>query len=208
MKPFSVVTSRAVLLERDDIDTDQIIPARFLTTTSRNGMGRHLFADWRFDATGAARSEFPLNAVSAAGAHILVAGRNFGCGSSREHAPWALADWGFRVVIASSFADIFRSNAYKSGLLTVQLEQLALDEVHALLQRLPDTSLVVDLAAQTISVGGDWSVSFGIDPFAKRCLIDGANELDLLLGVCDDIQRYESQRARSDIRTEGRAWKP
>ena len=118
-RPWTPLSSHAVVIARDDIDTDQIIPARFLTTTSRTGLGRHLFSDWRFDASGAPRTDFALNAGPSDGAAILVGGRNFGCGSSREHAPWALSDWGIRAVIASSFADIFRSNAHKNGVLTI-----------------------------------------------------------------------------------------
>lgn len=196
MQPLRTLSSHAVLLSRDDVDTDQIIPARFLTTTSRLGLGRHLFTDWRYNANGALRAEFELNAPNAAGAQVLVTGRNFGCGSSREHAPWALADWGVRVIIANSFADIFRNNAHKNGLLTIELDDTTLAELHALLRAQPLLPVTVDLASQVVTVGADLRASFAIDSFAKRCLLDGLDELGLLLSVIDDIERYEAACAR------------
>lgn len=192
MEPLRTFSSHAVLLPRDNVDTDQIIPARFLTTTTRAGLGQHLFADWRFDATGQPRAEFELNAPAANGAGVLVAGRNFGCGSSREHAPWALADWGVRVIVASSFADIFRNNAHKNGLLTIELSDGGLAQVHSLLKAEPLASVDADLMAQTITFSDALQFSFAVDAFAKRCLLDGLDELGLLLGVADDITRYEA----------------
>ncbi|MBI2408339.1 MAG: 3-isopropylmalate dehydratase small subunit [Gemmatimonadetes bacterium] len=188
--PFTTLEARAVRLVRDDIDTDQIIPARFLTTISRAGLGRHLFADWRCDSMNAPRPDFPLNAPAAEGARVLVAGRNFGCGSSREHASWALADWGFRVIIATSFADIFRNNASKNGLLTIAL---GASDHRALLDVLEgdgSATLHVDLAAQRVAAG-NWSASFTIEPFAKRCLLEGVDELGFLLAVDADIAAFE-----------------
>lgn len=192
--PFTTLAARAVRLVRDDIDTDQIIPARFLTTISRAGLGRHLFADWRYDAAQAPRPDFPLNAPSAEGARVLITGRNFGCGSSREHAPWALADWGFRVVIATSFADIFRNNAGKNGLLTIALP--ASDHVALLttLESNPSAPVTVDLAAQTVAVDRAWRATFDIEPFTKRCLLDGVDELGYLLAAADETAAYEARR--------------
>jgi 3-isopropylmalate/(R)-2-methylmalate dehydratase small subunit len=196
LKPFGLLDSAAVWLPRDDVDTDQIIPARFLTTTERTGLGRHLFADWRYDAHGEPRSDFPLNAVDAAQTQVLVAGRNFGCGSSREHAPWALLDWGFRAVIAPSFADIFRSNALKNGLLTICLP----GDAHAeFVQALGGASagrdatrLQIDLANDVIAIGDIFCARFETEPFAKRCLLDGVDELGYLLAQAADIAAFEA----------------
>lgn len=200
LQPFGLLESAVVRLLRDDVDTDQIIPARFLTTTTRTGLGDCLFSDWRYDAQGAPRADFALNAADPSRARVLVAGRNFGCGSSREHAPWALLDWGFRAVIATSFADIFRSNALKNGLLTVALG----DESHAaMLQALDrraastsgDTSALVQvsIAESTITVGEEFTARFEIDPFAKHCLLHGVDELGYLLAQSDAIAAFEDE---------------
>lgn len=196
LRPFGLLDSEAVQLPRDDVDTDQIIPARFLTTTERTGLGRHLFSDWRYDAQGAPRPGFPLNAADPARAQVLVAGRNFGCGSSREHAPWALLDWGFRAVIAPSFADIFRSNSLKNGLLTITLAAAVHDE---LVRALGDSSsagsgtrLQVDLANDVISIGDVFLARFDTDPFSKRCLLDGVDELGFLLAQSAEIAAFEA----------------
>ncbi len=190
--PWKPLASQAVLIPRDDIDTDQIIPARFLTTTSRSGLGRHLFADWRYDAAGAPRRDFALNAVASDGAEILVAGRNFGCGSSREHAPWALSDWGIRAVVASSFADIFRSNAHKNGVLTIAVDDAALAALHASLLSQPDGRITVELAKQVITMPDGTSGWFSVDPFSKRCLLDGVDELGALLADLPTIEAWEA----------------
>ena len=190
-QPWGPLSSHAVLVARDDIDTDQIIPARFLTTTTRSGLGTHLFSDWRYDATGTPRPEFELNVPASVGAQVLVAGRNFGCGSSREHAPWALTDWGFRAVIASSFADIFRSNAHKNGLLTIALDDATLTATHAALRDDPHASVTVDLAAQYVTLPQGATVAFAIDPFSKRCLLDGLDELGALLAELPAIEAWE-----------------
>lgn len=195
-QPWAPLSSHAVLVARDDIDTDQIIPARFLTTTTRSGLGVHVFADWRYDSTGAPRPEFALNAPSARGSQVLVAGRNFGCGSSREHAPWALTDWGFRAVIASSFADIFRSNAHKNGVLTIALPENALVTAHEALRRDPAAVISVDLPSQTVTLPGEVEAHFDIDAFSKRCLIDGLDELGALLAELPTIQTWEVACAR------------
>jgi 3-isopropylmalate/(R)-2-methylmalate dehydratase small subunit len=191
MEPFTVLSARAALLLLDDVDTDQIIPARFLTTTARTGLGTALFADWRFDATGKPRPEFALNQPESAGARILIAGRNFGCGSSREHAPWALLDYGFKAVIATSFADIFRGNALKNGLLAVEISDADHGTLVAQLRRAQDRPLVIDLASQTVRLPDGGSSMFPIDPFAKRCLLNGVDQLGFLLAGEVEIAAYE-----------------
>ncbi len=191
--PFRTIHSHAVRLLRDDVDTDQIIPARFLTTTTRVGLGRHLFADWRFDATGAPRGGFPLDAPEAAGAAVLIAGRNFGCGSSREHAPWALHDWGIRAVIATSFADIFEGNARKNGLLPVALDSTAHAELLRVLDRDPGATVIVDLEQQVVIVDG-FRAAFAVEPFAKTCLLEGMDELAFLLAEAPAIAAFEREQ--------------
>ena len=195
-QPWQPLSSHAVLITRDDIDTDQIIPARFLTTTTRSGLGTHLFADWRYDADGSPRPEFELNAPASAGAGILVGGRNFGCGSSREHAPWALADWGFRAVVASSFADIFRSNAHKNGVLTIALDEAVLHRTQQALRADPSACITVDLAGQRVTLPDGSVASFAIDAFSKRCLIEGLDELGALLAELPTITAWEAACAR------------
>jgi len=184
----------AVALARDNIDTDQIIPARFLKTTSRTGLGASLFADWRMEADLTPRPGFILNSPAAAGAAVLVAGWNFGCGSSREHAPWALADFGFRAVIAASFADIFRQNALKNGLLPIQLSP----SIHAgLLSRVeaePGAIVAVDLEKQVVTFPGGETSAFTIDPFARACLLAGVDEIGYVLRQSDAIARFETAR--------------
>ena len=195
-QPWTPLSSHAVLIARDDIDTDQIIPARFLTTTSRTGLGTHLFADWRYHADGTPNPDFELNQATALGAQVLVAGRNFGCGSSREHAPWALNDWGIRAVIASSFADIFRSNAHKNGVLTIALDEATLASTHAALRVDPTTVVTVDLPAQTVTLPDGTQAWFSIDGFSKRCLIEGLDELGALLAELPAIQEWEAACGR------------
>jgi 3-isopropylmalate/(R)-2-methylmalate dehydratase small subunit len=191
VEPFTMLSARAALLLLDDVDTDQIIPARFLTTTARAGLGAHLFTDWRLDSAGAPRPEFVLNGPQSAGARILVAGRNFGCGSSREHAPWALLDYGFKAVIATSFADIFRGNALKNGLLPVAIAETEHRALIAALQRDPELAIAIDLATQSVILPGGGRASFAIDPFSKRCLLDGVDELGFLLAAEAEIAAYE-----------------
>jgi 3-isopropylmalate/(R)-2-methylmalate dehydratase small subunit len=195
-QPWTPLASHAVLIARDDIDTDQIIPARFLTTTTRSGLGRHLFADWRYNADGTPHHEFELNRESTAGAQVLVAGRNFGCGSSREHAPWALNDWGFRAVIASSFADIFRSNAHKNGVLTIALDEATLARTQTTLRSDAVARITVDLPQQIVTLPDGTQAAFDIDAFSKRCLIDGLDELGALLADIPAIQEWEAACGR------------
>ena len=195
-QPWTPLSSHTVLIARDDIDTDQIIPARFLTTTTRTGLGTHLFADWRYDADGTPKPGFELNQATALGAQVLVAGRNFGCGSSREHAPWALNDWGIRAVIASSFADIFRSNAHRNGVVTIALDEATLASTQAALRGDPTTVVMVDLAAQTVRLPDGTQAWFSIDGFSKRCLIEGLDELGALLAELPAIQEWEAACGR------------
>ncbi|HVO10042.1 MAG TPA: 3-isopropylmalate dehydratase small subunit [Vicinamibacteria bacterium] len=197
MAQFTTLRSRAVLLPVNDIDTDQIIPARFLKVTDKAGLGQALFSDWRYQGDGKPRPEFVLNQPAAQGAAVLVAGDNFGCGSSREHAPWALAGFGFRAVIATSFADIFRNNALKNGLLPVVVTPEVHAEILRRLEKEPEAELAIDLAAQTLTLPDGRAVSFPVDPFSRTCLLQGVDELGYLL-------RFESQIAGFERRT-GRA---
>jgi 3-isopropylmalate/(R)-2-methylmalate dehydratase small subunit len=189
--PFTTLSTNAVLLLADDVDTDQIIPARYLKVTSKQGLGSHLFADWR------ERADSPLLAPGAKEAKVLVTGSNFGCGSSREHAPWALVDFGFRVIVARSFADIFAQNAVKNGLLTVALEAEAHERVVLALEADPGVRVRVDLGAQRLSLVGnryDASFSFAVDPFAKHCLENGVDELGYILSFSERITEHEQRQ--------------
>jgi 3-isopropylmalate/(R)-2-methylmalate dehydratase small subunit len=190
---FSRLESSAVLLARDNVDTDQIIPARFLKTVDRAGLAKNLFADWRYAEDGSPRPDFVLNQPGSAGRQILVAGDNFGCGSSREHAPWALVEWGLRAVIASSFADIFRSNALKNGLLPIEVAPEELRRITQLLQVHPDLELTVDLDAQQLGLPDGSEIGFTVDAFARRMLLDGTDELGYLLRHADAIAAYEAE---------------
>jgi len=194
MPQFTTLTSRAVYLPVDDVDTDQIIPARFLKATDKLGMGANLFADWRYNADGSPRADFILNRPDAQGAQILFAGRNFGCGSSREHAPWALIGFGFRAVVADSFADIFSNNALKNGLLPVQIEPAAHEQLSKRLAREPGLELTVDLASQTLSTADGDSWSFPVDEFSKTCLLQGIDELGYLLSFHPKITEFEARK--------------
>ena len=193
MKKFTPFESRLVPLPVDNVDTDQIIPARFLKTTSMEGLGDNLFLDWRYLADGSPNPDFPLNKPSARGAEILVAGANFGCGSSREHAPWALAQYGFKAVISTSFADIFKGNALKNGLLPIAMPP----DIHAELLKWPGITLKIDLATQTVTLAGGRTVEFPIDPFAKYCLLEGVDELGYMMKQEPAIAAYEAKRAGS-----------
>jgi 3-isopropylmalate/(R)-2-methylmalate dehydratase small subunit len=190
MTKIRAFTARTAVLPADNIDTDQIIPARFLKGTSSSGLGRSLFADWRYDAQGLPRPDFVLNRPEAQGAEVLVAGDNFGCGSSREHAPWALVDAGFRAVISTSIADIFRNNALKNGLLPIAVEPA----MHRRLLAQPGASLTVDLEAQAVTLPDGTRTGFEIEPFARYCLLNGVDELTFLLSQADAIAAYERAR--------------
>ena len=195
MEPLKTFTSRTVLLPVENVDTDQIIPARFLKATSKAGLGSKLFADWRFDAEGKPKGDFVLNRPEAAGAAILVAGDNFGCGSSREHAPWALVGWGLRAIVAPSFADIFKQNAMKNGLLPVAVDAAFHARLLEARHANPRARIAVDLPAQSVALAGHPPARFEIDPFAKECLVHGVDELGYLLERAPDIERYEATHA-------------
>jgi 3-isopropylmalate/(R)-2-methylmalate dehydratase small subunit len=194
MAQFTSLTSRVVLVPVNDIDTDQIIPARFLKATDKNGMGNNLFADWRYNNDGSPKADFVLNKPESAGAQILLAGDNFGCGSSREHAPWALTGFGFRAVISTSFADIFRNNALKNGLLPIIVDEKTHQTLFELAEEAPRAELTVDLASQTLSYPGG-SVTFPIDPFNKTCLLNGVDELGYIMGFEKEIAAFEERIA-------------
>jgi 3-isopropylmalate/(R)-2-methylmalate dehydratase small subunit len=187
MDPINVIRSRTVVMPSSNIDTDQIIPARFLTTTTRDGLGAALFADWRYGTDGRPDPGFVLNRPEAQGCEILVAGRNIGCGSSREHAPWALLDFGFRAVISTEIADIFRNNSLKNGLLPVVVDPAT----HAWLVANPGAEVEVDLPSTTLRLPDGRSVTFPVEAFARYCLINGVDELGYLLQQVDAIAAYE-----------------
>jgi 3-isopropylmalate/(R)-2-methylmalate dehydratase small subunit len=190
MEPIRTLVSRTVVLRERNIDTDQIIPARFLTTTERKGLGKHAFNDWRVLPDGSPNPDFPFNRAENAGAYIIVAGRNFGCGSSREHAPWALLDLGVRAVISSEIADIFRSNALKNGLLPIVLDEAVVDE---LLEQ-PGIELAIDVATRSVTLPDGRSFRFPLDSFAQTCLLEGVDQLGYLLKQADAIAAYEQSR--------------
>jgi 3-isopropylmalate/(R)-2-methylmalate dehydratase small subunit len=187
MQPFKTLTARTIVLRERNIDTDRIIPARFLTTTERKGLGKHAFNDWRTLPDGTPDPAFPFNRADHAGASILVAGRNFGCGSSREHAPWALLDLGLRAVISAEIADIFRSNALKNGLLPIVLDEAVVD---ALLAQ-PGIELRIDVAARSVTLPDGCRHRFPLDAFAQTCLLEGVDQLGYLLKQEAAIQRFE-----------------
>jgi 3-isopropylmalate/(R)-2-methylmalate dehydratase small subunit len=189
-EPFRTLTSRTVTLSQANIDTDQIIPGRFLSTTSREGLGAFAFYDWRYEADGSPRPEAVLNRIDPAEHRILLAGRNFACGSSREHAPWALLDYGFRAVVSTEIADIFTSNALKNGLLPVVVDQATWDDLAAH----PDQPVTVDLETSTLQRGNAHPVAFTVEPFARQCLLDGVDTLGWLQTHLPAIQAFEAER--------------
>jgi 3-isopropylmalate/(R)-2-methylmalate dehydratase small subunit len=190
MQPFKTLTSRTVVLPGANIDTDQIIPARFLTTTTKAGLGRDAFHDWRYDSEGQPKPDCILNTLEPAEHRVLVAGRNFGCGSSREHAPWALLDYGFRAVISTEVADIFTSNALKNGLLPIVVDE----ETHSRLLEHPGEVVTVDLEASELRVGNH-VVRFSVEPFSRECLLEGVDTLGWLLARAPAIEAYEKAQA-------------
>ncbi len=194
MKPFTNFESRLVPLPIDNIDTDQIIPARFLKTTSKEGLDKQLFCDWRYDAAGHPNPDFILNQPRAVGAQVLLGGDNFGCGSSREHAPWALTQFGFRAVISTSFADIFKQNSLKNSLIPIVVPPDVSAELFA---APPEATVKIDLVRQTLTTPGGREVEFPIDPFSKHCLVEGVDELGYILHHEADIAAYEAQRVGS-----------
>jgi len=195
MATFTKLISRVVPLLVDNIDTDQIIPARFLKVTDKNGLGEQLFCDWRYNIDGSPKPDFVLNQPQHHGASVLLAGDNFGCGSSREHAPWALTAFGFRAIISTSIADIFRSNSMKNGLLPVILTQEEDRQLKEEVQKSPNAEVTIDLEKQKIVFPSGKSASFPIDPFSKFCLLNGVDELEYLRRFSKEIEQYEAKYA-------------
>ena len=200
MDPIKTFEAKAVALPLENIDTDQIIPARYLKVTDKSGLGDGLFYSWRYNADGSPKEDFVLNKPEARGAEVLIAGNNFGCGSSREHAPWALQGYGFKAVVSTYFADIFRNNSLKNGLLPIQVDQETYYQLVSLCEEDPSMTLTVDLANQKLVLPGGQSVSFPIDPFAKHCLLNGVDQMGFLIGEEDAIAAYETSHA-SGIQT-------
>ena len=192
MQPITKIVSRTVVLPYTNIDTDQIIPARFLTTTTREGLGRQLFSDWRYNADGSSKAEFALNRPEAVGCRVLVGARNFGCGSSREHAPWALLDYGFQAVISSEIADIFRSNSLKNGLLPIVVDETS---SQWLLEH-PGAEVSIDLQSTTLRLPTGVQIRFPIEDFARHCLLHGIDEFGFLMSKQNEIANYEQGMAR------------
>jgi len=191
MEPITAFTSKVIPLPVDNVDTDQIIPARFLKAIDKSGMGDNLFADWRYEADGTPKPDFVLNRPEMTGRMVLLAGDNFGAGSSREHAPWALVGYGIRAVLSTSFADIFKGNALKNGLLPIVVDQATSDRLFAMLEADPDTEVTVDLERQVVTVPGG-EVEFTVDPFSRSMLLQGTDELGYLLGHDEQIAAYEA----------------
>ena len=190
---FTTLTSTAVPLPIDNIDTDQIIPARFLKATTREGFGENLFRDWRYDKNGEPKADFVMNSPIYGG-EILVAGKNFGCGSSREHAAWAIDGAGYRAVVSSFFADIFRNNALNNGLLPVTVSEQMLAAIFAKVESDPKTEIKIDLPAQTIEiVGTEYKESFEIAPYKKQCLVNGYDDVDFLVSIRSEIEAFEQK---------------
>ena len=190
MEPIKTIRSRTAVLPLSNIDTDQIIPARFLRATTRDGFGKHLFSEWRYDANGNPKPDFVLNKPEAQGCSILVAGRNFGCGSSREHAPWALTDYGINAVISTEFADIFRNNSLKNGLVPVLVDEATAEWLIAH----PGVELTIDIDTSTLAMPNGKTVKFPLEPFARYCLLNGVDELGFLLRQDAEISAYEKKR--------------
>ncbi len=192
MAQFTSLTSRALAIPVNDIDTDQIIPAQFLKVTDKNGLADALFYNWRYNDDKSPKADFIINKPESQGAQILLAGDNFGCGSSREHAPWALTSWGIRAVISTSFADIFRNNSLKNGLIPIIVDEATHKMLFELLEEAPRAELTVDLATQTVTFPGG-SFTFPIDAFNKTCLLNGVDELGYIMGFEKEIAAYESR---------------
>lgn len=191
MAKFTTLKSRVVVIPANDIDTDQIIPARFLKVTDKLGLGKNLFSDWRYNPDGSPKPDFVLNKPENQGAQILLAGDNFGCGSSREHAPWALTGFGFHAIISTSFADIFRNNSLKNGLLPIVVDQKTHQSLLEILEEIPDAEINIDLQSQTLSLPTGQQVTFPIDGFSKTCLLKGTDELGYIQSFANQISAYE-----------------
>ena len=194
MKPFTTLTSKIIPLPHRNVDTDQIIPARYLKVTSKDGLAEGLFHDWRYQADGSENPDFILNQPQYQGANILLAGDNFGCGSSREHAPWALVGWGIRAVISTSFADIFRNNALKNGLLPVIVDEETHQSLFDLTVEAPRAEITIDLESLNVALPGGVDVDFPIAPFARKCLLEGIDQLGYIQSFEEQIAAYEAKR--------------
>lgn len=190
---MSGISGRIVALPINDIDTDQIIPARYLKVTDKQGLGQACFTDWRYNADGSPKPDFPLNQPQYQGAEVLIAGNNFGCGSSREHAPWALLGAGLKAVVSTYFADIFKNNSLKNGLLPIVVDEETQQQLISLAQEDPTTSVSIDLASQTLTLPDGRGVTFPIDPFAKYCLLNGVDQLGFLLNLEPDVVAFEQE---------------
>ena len=196
MEPVKTFTGKVVAVPVNDIDTDQIIPARYLKVTDKAGLGQALFSDWRYDADGSPKPDFVLNRPEHQGASVLVGGNNFGCGSSREHAPWALMGAGFQAVISTYFADIFRNNSLKNGLLPIVVDEETHRQLLSLAEEDPTTQVTVDLESQTVTLPDGRAVTFPIDGFSKHCLLNGVDQLGYLVGLEAETAAYESEHPR------------
>jgi 3-isopropylmalate/(R)-2-methylmalate dehydratase small subunit len=192
MEPIKTFNGRIVALPINDTDTDQIIPARYLKATDKEGMGKALFSDWRYNADGSLKPDFVLNQPQYQGASILIGGHNFGCGSSREHAPWALQGAGFKAVVSTYFADIFKNNSLKNGLLPIIVDEETHRQLISLAQEDPSTNVTIDLETQTLTLPDGRAVTFPIDGFSKECLLNGVDQLGYLLNLDDQIAAYEA----------------
>ncbi|MEM9951948.1 MAG: 3-isopropylmalate dehydratase small subunit [Chloroflexota bacterium] len=196
MEPINKVSGKIAPLPINDIDTDQIIPARFLKTTDKNGLGKQAFFDWRYNADGTDKSDFVLNQPEYKEASVLIAGNNFGCGSSREHAPWALLGMGWKAVVSTEFADIFRNNALKNGLLPIIVDEETQQQLVSLAEEDPETTVSISLEDQTLQLPDGRKVEFPIDEFSKQCLLKGVDQMGYLLDLDDDITAYEESNVK------------
>jgi 3-isopropylmalate/(R)-2-methylmalate dehydratase small subunit len=194
MKPFTTLRSKIIPLPYRNVDTDQIIPARYLKVIDKNGLAEGLFYDWRYQDDGTPNPEFVLNQPEYQGVKILLAGDTFGCGSSREHAPWALIGWGIRAVISTSFGDIFRNNALKNGLLPVIVDEETHQSLFDLTVEAPQAEITIDLESLSVGLPGGQSVEFPIDPFARKCLLEGVDQMGYIQSFEDQISTYETER--------------
>lgn len=201
MEPINKISGKIAPLPINDIDTDQIIPARFLKTTDKNGLGKQAFFDWRYDADGNPKPDFVLNQPEYQDATILIAGNNFGCGSSREHAPWALQGMGWQAVISTEFADIFRNNALKNGLLPIIVDEETQQQLVSLAQEDPNTEVSIDLENQKLMLPDGRAVEFPIDSFSKHCLLNGVDQLGYLLSLEDEVVAYETEHPQRVVTT-------
>jgi 3-isopropylmalate/(R)-2-methylmalate dehydratase small subunit len=193
MQKFTTLTATMIAIPTENVDTDQIIPARFLKVTDKNGLGDNLFFDWRYNGDGSPKEDFILNTKQGKKAKVLVAGDNFGCGSSREHAPWAIMGYGFKAVVSTSFADIFRNNSLKLGLVPIVVDKETHWQLMSLIEEEPDTEISIDLASQTIQLPDGRQVSFPIDNFSKTCILNGVDQLGYLQNQASAIESYEAE---------------